>query len=508
MAGMFFTMQEVVDKFGKDEAQVRQLIEKGKLRVFLDGTKQLFKTSEVQSLVDDLSQSAAPVTVEVPPAESPASPEPPVAATETTAPEAEPEIEIELAPKDDIIEMELGEDSGSEELLLGSTDMSALNAPKIEDSSDDSLDLLATDDAPAEALSLEESIHLAPAEDDQASLLSDDSMDILMPDDTSATPATADIGDSFDLLLDDDTDNQPAAADEDNLLSDDTLSGLLADEPAQPANEELLSSLTKADTAMGTTGINVLAESDGDYQLASDTKAETTVPDDDDDFDLGDDDILAESTGLGNLDDDLNLDSIGSGSGLLDLSLQADDTSLGAVLDDILPDDDDDADDAAIELGDESVLDDEDEEQIFEESVEQPLAPETSISEPIANRVLVAQAEATAVDNACGVALFLPALMVAYAAIVLVFGVMEISPGLLTQVTGEVAGMAMIWIIVIAVSVLFLMILIFAALLGGGSGEKKVKKAKPKKAKKVKTKKEKKVKPKKEKKPKAKKKKK
>ena len=40
---------------------------------------------------------------------------------------------------------------------------------------------------------------------------------------------------------------------------------------------------------------------------------------------------------LGDLDADSNLESVGSGSGLLDLSLQADDTSLGAVLDDILP---------------------------------------------------------------------------------------------------------------------------------------------------------------------------
>ena len=33
--------------------------------------------------------------------------------------------------------------------------------------------------------------------------------------------------------------------------------------------------------------------------------------------------------------DDINLDSFGSGSGLLDLSLQADDTSLGGILDEI-----------------------------------------------------------------------------------------------------------------------------------------------------------------------------
>ena len=38
---------------------------------------------------------------------------------------------------------------------------------------------------------------------------------------------------------------------------------------------------------------------------------------------------------LEEIEDDVNLDSFGSGSGLLDLSLQADDTSLGGILDEI-----------------------------------------------------------------------------------------------------------------------------------------------------------------------------
>jgi hypothetical protein len=38
---------------------------------------------------------------------------------------------------------------------------------------------------------------------------------------------------------------------------------------------------------------------------------------------------------LEEIEDDVSLDSFGSGSGLLDLSLQADDTSLGGILDEI-----------------------------------------------------------------------------------------------------------------------------------------------------------------------------
>jgi excisionase family DNA binding protein len=81
--------------------------------------------------------------------------------------------------------------------------------------------------------------------------------------------------------------------------------------------------LTKADTNVGSLGINVLGGTDDQYKITADTHAETKA---------------AEPVGeIESLDADANLESAGSGSGLLDLSLQADDTSLGAVLDDILP---------------------------------------------------------------------------------------------------------------------------------------------------------------------------
>ena len=85
--------------------------------------------------------------------------------------------------------------------------------------------------------------------------------------------------------------------------------------------------LSMADTNVGTVGINILSGTDDVFRLTEDTKAETQSAD------------AAEIEEIENLDADSNLESFGSGSGLLDLSLQADDTSLGAVLDDILPGD-------------------------------------------------------------------------------------------------------------------------------------------------------------------------
>jgi len=80
--------------------------------------------------------------------------------------------------------------------------------------------------------------------------------------------------------------------------------------------------LTSGDTALTQEGVNVLGETDSEYQVTEDTKADTK-------------NIGTGEPSLEEIEEDVNLDSFGSGSGLLDLSLQADDTSLGGILDDI-----------------------------------------------------------------------------------------------------------------------------------------------------------------------------
>ncbi|MHB0946298.1 MAG: hypothetical protein ACYC3B_03920 [Sedimentisphaerales bacterium] len=97
--------------------------------------------------------------------------------------------------------------------------------------------------------------------------------------------------------------------------------------------------LSNADTNISLSGdsINVLGGStENEFKISDDTLGETKlVQKPAKALDDKDDDAMS----VAKLDDDVNLDSFGggSGSGLLDLSLQADDTSLGAVLDDIYP---------------------------------------------------------------------------------------------------------------------------------------------------------------------------
>ena len=82
--------------------------------------------------------------------------------------------------------------------------------------------------------------------------------------------------------------------------------------------------LSKADTALTGEGLNVLGETDSEFKITDDAMGKTHAS-------------AAAEPSIEKIEEDVNLDSFGSGSGLLDLSLQADDTSLGGVLDEIYP---------------------------------------------------------------------------------------------------------------------------------------------------------------------------
>ncbi len=110
-------------------------------------------------------------------------------------------------------------------------------------------------------------------------------------------------------------------------LTDDTAEDIML---APETGVNLDADLTNADTALSSAGINVLGESDADYDLTDDTLGETAAPG-----------RTSPEASLEEIEDDVNLDTFGSGSGLLDLSLQADDTSLGGILDEIYTADDD-----------------------------------------------------------------------------------------------------------------------------------------------------------------------
>ena len=235
-------------------------------------------------------------------------------------------------------------------------------------------------------------------------------------------------------------------------------------------------------------GINVLGETDSEYQLADDTMGETKAATDEVKLE---EDMLAETKAasdeglLEEVEEDVSLDSFGSGSGLLDLSLQADDTSLGGILDEIYTAEGEEGQAApeasAVEVaaGAEEILS------------EEPSIPQPSLEAPGIVH-MYAEPEPDTLSNALGVMLFLPLLVIIYTAIVSVAGFNNVMPTILEKTQG------IIWYIMIGAAVA-------AGLITGGAfmlsaGGKAERKPKVKKEKKPKVKKEKKAK--KEKKPK------
>jgi hypothetical protein len=262
MAGMFYSLQEAIEKLNKTEEEIKQIVAEGKLREFRDGANLLFKVEEVEALVADSSDAGLEDILEPEAAE-------PEALEALEAVDSEPEAleEVELGPA---------------ALDLGDLEPEALEA-----------------DAPAEEA----------AEADFPEL------DIAEPGDSAADLADLEVLESE--MAEAGTVEPDAPADTDEIL--------LAPETGAPA---MPSDLTDADTAITSFGTNVLGETGGtDYDITDDTMAETAVP-------MGTAGTTPEVP-LEEVEEDVNLDSFGSGSGLLDLSLQADDTSLGGILDEI-----------------------------------------------------------------------------------------------------------------------------------------------------------------------------
>ncbi len=243
--------------------------------------------------------------------------------------------------------------------------------------------------------------------------------------------------------------------------------------------------LTSADTRAGSLGINVLDETDDGYKLASDAKGETSA---------------GELDEIESLDADANLESIGSGSGLLDLSLQADDTSLGAVLDDILPAGEGGGAEAPALEEPGGLLDEVPMEEAVEEepaaapSADIPLAESgtpTAAPTPVSagpSAQLVAIAPVDPATTAYGFAMMIPFAALIIAAIALGAGLRQISPGLLKLIAGSrPVGLGLTWWIA---GGLFVLMLISLAVFSAMFGEKKAVSAdvyqKPKKEKKAK----------------------
>ncbi|MHC4748077.1 MAG: helix-turn-helix domain-containing protein, partial [Planctomycetota bacterium] len=191
------------------------------------------------------------------------------------------------------------------------------------------------------------------------------------------------------------------------------------------------------ETAVSGEGINVLGETDGDYQLADDTMGETRAAAGgilDDDMDA-----LSETAAtpmgeasLEEIEEDVNLDTFGSGSGLLDLSLQADDTSLGGILDEIYTPEGEEGQEpkeaSAMEVAAEaeSMLEVEGGVGEAEPVMEAPAVIAAALIEPAPDRA----------SNALGLMLFLPLLAVVYTMIVAIAALRGVTPAILTSIQG------------------------------------------------------------------------
>ena len=197
------------------------------------------------------------------------------------------------------------------------------------------------------------------------------------------------------------------------------------------------SELTDADTAVAGQGINILGETDSEYQLTDDAMAETKG--------------TTGEASLEEIEEDVSLDSFGSGSGLLDLSLQADDTSLGGILDEIYTPEGGEGQEAgeggsAVEVAAEA------EEMLPEEEL---AGPQPAAEAPaIAQRYV--ELEPDTLSNAFGIMLFLPLLTIIYTTIVTVAGFKEVMPAILGKIQDVIwhilTGIVVAAVVIVGVS--------------------------------------------------------
>jgi hypothetical protein len=166
---------------------------------------------------------------------------------------------------------------------------------------------------------------------------------------------------------------------------------------------------------------------------------------------------------------DLNLDSFGSG-GLLDLSLQADDTSLGGILDEIYTPETAEATPAAKAA------------PSMEEAIrtDEMLEAPKQVMEAAAVMPVAVEIKPDTFSNALGISLFIPLLATIFTIIIASTG---FSLPSILQAKSSMFGIYMGWIIMAGLVVIALLIIGSGALIGGlgtkGEAKPKDKKEKP-----------------------------
>ncbi len=453
MAGMFYSLQEAAERLGIDQDAFKDLVTEGKIREFRDGPNLLFKVNEVEAMASEIpaaepQQASEPEAIEIEPLESTdIEPEP------VEMEESEFEISEPQAPEPEVSDIEPLEfdvpelDSATPEEpnfeLEPETPEPQPTEPDI--SEFDTSEFMAMDSTPTEESAPDEGMpDFGTAE-----------FDLSEPE--TEQPEVAD----FDLEPEPELPEVPPSEQQAG-----TSEILLAPETGAPLPP---SELTDADTAITGEGVNLLGDTDQDYEITDDTLGETTGS-------LGLTGTTPEAS-IEEIEGDINLDSFGSGSGLLDLSLQADDTSLGGILDEIYTSEGD-----APEPSETGTTDDVSAEAGIVQEEDFGGALPTAQMAPVGMARMVA-IPPDAQSNTLGMLLLLPLLMVLYTAIVAVAGMKGVNPSILSAIQSY------IWYIV-GGAIFLAFIIVGAAFMVGrdkstaGTKPKKAKKEKPKKEKK------------------------
>jgi hypothetical protein len=242
-------------------------------------------------------------------------------------------------------------------------------------------------------------------------------------------------------------------------------------------------------TKAATKGVSVLGQGDTAYSLTDDSLGETAEVRLEGDKELGEEHSL---------DEDVSLESFGSGSGLLDLSLQADDTSLGAVLDDIIPvvggggaGAEPGGFDGGMDISEDVLSSGDEQAQVPSEPASSGFGESTSnIGQVSVAAMAYIEPAPDASSNMFGAMLVIPFVVLVYTIIISTAGALGISPNLLGS-TQDI-----IWYIGGGLVFVALIMMFIGAAAGGSKGgpaktatakvaaPKKVKPAKPVKAKK------------------------
>jgi len=465
---MFYSLKEVAEKLNKSEDEIKEMVRQGILREFREGPNSLFKVDEVEALISETSfMSSEPTTASesladedeiffgtepTEPAEPSVTPEPTempglmdtseLGMIEEPAfpPEPAPTPEPATTPEPEPIEMP------------GLMDTSELGM--IEEPVETPEPTMAEEPAIPPAPTPEPTTTPEPEPFEMSGLM--DTSELGMIEEPAETPEPT-MAEEPAFPPEPAPTPEPEPVEMPELM--DTSESMVTPEPIDTAALE--SELTGADTALAGEGIDVLESMDTGPQATDDTVIEAK-------------DTTTE-TSLQEIEEDVNLDSFGSGSGLLDLSLQADDTSLGGILDEIYAPEAgegqpvDEATGSAMEMAAEA------EHMLPGEGF---AAPGPSRGVPLAAQAY-AEPEPDTVSNAMGLMLFLPLLAIIYTAIVAVTGFSDIMPAIREKVQ------KIIWPIAGGAAFVAILIVLIAYMLSG-KGAKEGKKEKVNKAKKAK----------------------